>query len=76
MDQTAILQKAETNSGFVTAALLAKELSWDGERSKRALDHLMRDGLAWIDQQHGGAGDSGEPAYWIPSIFTSLMNTI
>ena len=73
MDQTAILQKAETNSGFVTAALLAKELSWDGERSKRALDHLMRDGLAWIDQQHGGAG---EPAYWIPSIFTSLMNMI
>ena len=72
MDQTAILQRAETNSGFVTAALLAKELGWDGERSGRALEQLTRDGLAWVDEQHGGGGGA-ETAYWIPSIFTSLM---
>ena len=70
MDQTAILQRAEANSGFVTAALLATELGWDGERSGRALDQLTRDGLAWVDEQHEGGA---ERAYWIPSIFTSLM---
>merc|ERR1719458_1138499 len=68
MDQTAILQRAETNSGFVTAALLAKELGWDGERSGRALEQLTRDGLAWVDEQHGGGDGGKETAYWIPSI--------
>ena len=70
MDQTAILQRAEANSGFVTASLLAKELGWDAERSGRALDRLTGDGLAWVDGQHEGGA---ETAYWIPSIFTSLM---
>ncbi len=69
MDQTAILQKAESNSGFVTSGMLGEELGWDSERSRRALDQLQRDGLAWVDNQH----ESGEPAFWIASIFTSLM---
>ena len=47
-----------------------RELGWDAERSGRALDRLTGDGLAWVDGQHEGGA---ETAYWIPSIFTSLM---
>lgn len=67
MDQTAILQKAETNDGFVTASILQSDLGWDGNRSQRALDGLVKDGLTWIDTQY-----ENETAYWVPSIFTSL----
>ena len=38
MDQTAILQKAESNSGMVTPTILITELGWDSERCQRAFD--------------------------------------
>lgn len=68
MDQTAVLQKAETNNGFVTVAVLKAELGWEPQRSSRALDQLIKDGLAWIDDQF----DDGGKAFWIPSIFSSF----
>ena len=37
MDQTSILQKAESNAGFVSQSMLERESGWDSERSKRAL---------------------------------------
>lgn len=65
MDQTAILQKAENNGGKVTAASLSAELGWDSKRIERALDLLMKDGLAWVDKQ--------DHSFWIPSIFISYQ---
>ena len=70
MDQTAILQLAEANGGYVNASSLKDELGWEMERSNRSLDKLVSDGLAWIDYQHE---DECHPLYWIPSIFTSLL---
>lgn len=67
MDQTTILQKAEANGGQVSVKSLNKDLGWDEDRSKRALDRLLSDGLAWIDLQ------STETLYWIPSIFSALV---
>ena len=69
MDQTAILQLAENNGGYVNVASLRDELGWELERSNRSLDKLLSDGLAWIDHQ----GEDDPPLYWIPSIFTSLL---
>lgn len=69
MDQTALLQKAESNGGFVTFELLRGELGWDRTRCKRALDQLVKDGIAWIDTQ------DREHSYWLPSIFTSTMQS-
>ena len=70
MDQTAILQLAEANGGHVNVTSLRDELGWELERSKRTLDKLIADGLAWIDYQNE---DEHHPLYWIPSIFTSLI---
>jgi len=69
MDQTVILQKAEANGGQVSVGFLNKNLGWEDDRSHRALDRLLSDGLAWIDTQDQG----GSPLYWIPSIFTALQ---
>merc|ERR1712133_283857 len=69
MDQTAILQLAESNVGQVNVTSLRDELGWELERSNRSLDKLLSDGLAWIYNQSG----EDYPIYWIPSIFTSLL---
>ena len=71
MDQTAILQKAESNGGFVSLSLLSSECGWDRARSQRAVDLLIGEGLAWIDNQNPG----GETLFWIPSIYTSLLQS-
>jgi hypothetical protein len=34
MDQTAILQKAEANGGFVSQSMLEKESGWDSSRNR------------------------------------------
>ena len=67
MDQTAILQKAECNGGFVTVGMLRDELMWEEERSRRAVNQLIKEGLVWVDGQH----EDGEPAFWVPSIFSA-----
>ena len=51
MDQTVILQKAEANRGQVNVSFLKKNLDWEEDRSNRALDRLLSDGLAWVDTQ-------------------------
>lgn len=68
MDQTVILQQAESKGGLVSVKSLNSDLKWDKDRSQRALDRLLSDGLAWID----GQTPDGEPHYWIPSIFSAL----
>ena len=64
MDQTAVLQKAESHGGQVTPDILQDDLGWDQERSQRALGHLTKEGLAWVDDQAEGGR-----AHWIPSVF-------
>ncbi|XP_059093111.1 vacuolar-sorting protein SNF8-like [Tigriopus californicus] len=68
MDQTAILQKAESTSGYVSLTILREEMGWNNDRSQRALDQLIKEGFAWIDTQ-----GTSEASYWFPSIFTSSM---
>ena len=71
LDQTVILQKAEVNGGHVSIGFLKKNLNWDYERSQRAIDRLLVDGLAWSDTQTLDK----ETWYWIPSIFSAMLGS-
>merc|ERR1712142_677202 len=72
MDQTAILQLAENNSGCVTVSALCQDLGWERERSVRTLEKMLADEFAWLDSQPNGDGHESEDMFWIPSIFTSV----
>nr|CAI5839122.1 unnamed protein product [Callosobruchus analis] len=70
MDHSAILQQAEKNQGCTSVLILRKELGWEKERSQKALDHMVDQGLAWIDSQ-----TCDQPMYYFPSLFTACVNS-
>lgn len=59
-DHTEVLQLAE-NTGFTTASVIQSKLGWNKERIDQILDHLIQEGMVWIDKQ-----DSSEILYWVP----------
>ncbi|NWZ39637.1 SNF8 protein, partial [Brachypodius atriceps] len=66
MDHTVVLQLAE-KKGFVTVSEIQASLKWETERAKQVLDHLLREGLAWLDAQA-----PAEPQFWLPALFSEL----
>ncbi|XP_039599081.1 vacuolar-sorting protein SNF8 [Polypterus senegalus] len=68
MDHTVVLQLAE-KKGFVTVSEIRSSLTWETERAKHVLEHLLKEGLAWLDTQA-----SGEPQYWLPALFSELYS--
>lgn len=62
MDHTALLQHAESVV-HLTVASAASALGWSQERVNRALDHLLRVGVAWRDDQ------DRPPSFWFPAFF-------
>ncbi|KJH47862.1 EAP30/Vps36 family protein [Dictyocaulus viviparus] len=63
MDHSRVLQLAE-DAAYITKELIIDRLRWNGQRAQAALDHLVKEGLAWIDEQ---ATDTIQ--YWVPSLF-------
>ncbi|XP_005059886.2 PREDICTED: vacuolar-sorting protein SNF8 [Ficedula albicollis] len=47
MDHTVVLQLAE-KKGFVTVSEIRSSLKWETERAKQVLDHLLKEGMAWL----------------------------
>ncbi|KAM8947825.1 vacuolar-sorting protein SNF8 [Pelodytes ibericus] len=68
MDHTVVLQLAE-KKGFVTVGEIKSSLNWETERAKHVLEHLLKEGLAWIDSQA-----TGEAQYWFPALFSELYS--
>uniref|UniRef100_A0A023F8R0 Vacuolar-sorting protein SNF8 n=1 Tax=Triatoma infestans TaxID=30076 RepID=A0A023F8R0_TRIIF len=68
MDQTTILTLA-SQSGYVSTSQLINSLKWSKERTKKALDGVLIEGLAWLDNQ----GD--EDLYWFPSFFAKCIDS-
>ncbi|CAH2301871.1 vacuolar-sorting SNF8 isoform X1 [Pelobates cultripes] len=68
MDHTVVLQFAE-KKGYVTVSEIKASLNWESERAKHVLEHLLKEGLAWIDSQA-----PGEAQYWLPALFTELYS--
>ncbi|MCP9258780.1 Vacuolar-sorting protein SNF8 [Dirofilaria immitis] len=52
------------DAAFVTKELVMDRLCWDERRADLVLEHLVKEGIAWIDNQ---ATDTIH--YWIPSLF-------
>ncbi|XP_041366326.1 vacuolar-sorting protein SNF8-like [Gigantopelta aegis] len=69
MDHTSVLQQAQA-TGFVSQNILMKELKWEEERTKRALEFMVKEGLAWVDDHPGQ-----ERQYWFPSFFPECTVT-
>ncbi|NXV59633.1 SNF8 protein, partial [Molothrus ater] len=66
MDHTVVLQLAE-KKGFVTVSEIRDSLKWETERAKQVLDHLLKEGMAWLDAQA-----PAEPQFWLPALFSEL----
>ncbi|KAK4886246.1 hypothetical protein RN001_002517 [Aquatica leii] len=70
MDHTAIIQQvANSNQAFTSVYLLREQLNWESNRAQKALDHLLDEGLVWVDVQ-----DVHEKLYYFPSLFTACIN--
>ena len=66
MDHTTLLALAEKNHGQITLSYLGTcSLNWQPERIERALDYLLREELAWVDNQ------GSEVSYWFPNLFNA-----
>ncbi|KAM9832556.1 vacuolar-sorting protein SNF8 [Neosynchiropus ocellatus] len=68
MDHTVVLQLAE-KKGFVTVTEIKDHLKWEKERASHVVDHLLKEGLAWLDSQA-----PQEPQYWLPALFSELAS--
>ncbi|KAJ8313671.1 hypothetical protein KUTeg_008232 [Tegillarca granosa] len=62
MDHTTVLQQAQ-EKGYVTKTDLLTKLKWEEERAVRTMNFMVKEGLAWIDDQ------AKERQYWFPSFF-------
>lgn len=65
-DHTAVLSSAEEGGGKVGVKTLVESRSWEENRAQRALDHLVKEGLAWVDDQ-----DKRQTLYWFPALFST-----
>lgn len=69
MDHTTILQQAE-GTGFISLTSLRRMQKWGEERTKNALEDLVKEGMAWVDDQ---AKDEGERLYWFPGLLQDKL---
>lgn len=60
--------KNESAIGQVTVSDVVRTTGWTEERAKRALNLLLREGMAWIDLHHS------EDSYWFPSVWKDVSN--
>jgi len=68
MDHARILEAAQQNGGYVTVKFLMDNMKWDMARTERAIEHLMKEGIAWVDL----ATPDRTPTYWFPALFQQM----
>lgn len=68
-DHTSVLATAEEGGGAVGVQQLVKTLGWEVDRAQRALDHLVKEGLAWVDDQ------GKQTLYWFPALFKGAVQS-
>uniref|UniRef100_A0A452UKS7 Vacuolar-sorting protein SNF8 n=1 Tax=Ursus maritimus TaxID=29073 RepID=A0A452UKS7_URSMA len=64
-----VLKFSEKKNGYVTVSDIKASLKWETERARQVLEHLLKEGLAWLDLQA-----PGEAHYWLPALFTDLYS--
>lgn len=63
-DHSHVLAEARKAGGWVTQAGLQTSLGWTPSRAARSLETLLKEGMAWIDDQ----AKDGVRRYWFPSV--------
>lgn len=64
-ETTVLAAAAERPNGCVSRAQLQEQFGWSEFRAAQALDKIVGDGLAWVDDQ----GPAGKRTYWFASLF-------
>eukprot|EP00729_Bicosta_minor_P007615 gene7615-318_t len=63
-DHSAVLGQAAAGGGKVTAPGLCASVGWAEERAATVLEQLVKDGMAWVDDQ----AEAGAREYWLPGL--------
>jgi ESCRT-II complex subunit VPS22 len=66
-DHTSVLTLAQM-SNFVTASFVEQKLGWNSQRVSSVLDLLLKEGMAWVDDQ----AEEGERRFYFPSFMTAV----
>ena len=64
VDHSTVLATAQKMNGIISGESLVRELQWDADRCHSALNTLLKEGIAWIDQPE----PYEEPTFFFPSI--------
>lgn len=71
MDHSAVLQQVtNSNQAFCSVTMLKEQLHWEEERALKALNHMLKEGLAWVDLQN-----PEEKLFYFPSLFAACVNS-
>ncbi|XP_058067311.1 vacuolar-sorting protein SNF8 [Anopheles bellator] len=69
LQETAVLSAASNQGqGYVTVSSLVKELNWTEARAQQAIEKVLGEGMAWLDEQ------GHEKSYWFPSLFAGRLS--
>eukprot|EP01112_Ceratiomyxa_fruticulosa_P019280 TRINITY_DN6290_c0_g1_i2.p1 TRINITY_DN6290_c0_g1~~TRINITY_DN6290_c0_g1_i2.p1 ORF type:complete len:252 (-),score=45.11 TRINITY_DN6290_c0_g1_i2:17-772(-) len=63
-DHTTVLLLSQNNGGKVSAEYVIKELGWTKTRTDTVLNLLLKEGMAWLDNQ----SNDGEVLFWFPTL--------
>ncbi|XP_028416209.1 vacuolar-sorting protein SNF8-like [Dendronephthya gigantea] len=63
MDHTTVLQLAQATS-YISLSAVKSQLGWEEKRAVHVVDHMIQEGMIWIDDQ-----DPNERLYWFPGLF-------
>lgn len=75
LEETSVLAAAaDSQNGCVSRRQLQEQFGWTEFRAAQALDKIVGDGLAWVDDQASEA-DGGERTYWFASLFPGRTAT-
>lgn len=65
-DHIDITRLAHSSNGRVSQSLVRDQLNWSDERTMKAIEELIMEGMVWVDSQ----GPDNETLYWFPGIKT------
>ncbi|CAG2182074.1 unnamed protein product [Oppiella nova] len=68
LDQNSIIQKAQSTNGCVSLSSIVNDLQWTEERTLKAINDMVMEGIVWIDKQ----SPTGHTLYWFPGLRQSL----
>eukprot|EP01130_Rhizamoeba_saxonica_P005449 TRINITY_DN2181_c0_g1_i3.p1 TRINITY_DN2181_c0_g1~~TRINITY_DN2181_c0_g1_i3.p1 ORF type:complete len:212 (+),score=47.16 TRINITY_DN2181_c0_g1_i3:404-1039(+) len=66
-DHTMVITMAQ--DAYFSKSTIMNMLQWDEHRADMVIDHLVKEGIAWVDEQ------AEETLYWFPSIWMNIQES-